>query len=186
MATINNNWKSKIDPAFDKAVRNYVTILDGIENSPSEGTLSLPEALIDESLVDNLGKQDLDEPMDGESLFKFASKVGILDDKGFHLIIDFISSMDDADKILKLSFQMVESLPEEESRAFYLRELKSLPSSPDNNSMDFSSISSSIFLRYLFIKLEGDVKSKLKAPPRPGFPLLKKGLPEKAAPFLIP
>lgn len=153
---INNNWKTKIDPVFDKAVRNYVTLLDGIENSPSEGTLNLPDDLIDEFLVDNLGRQDLDEPMDGESLFEFARKVGILDDKGFRLIIDFISS-EDCDKVLELSSKMVEGLPEEESRAFYLRELKSLPSHPDKDSIDFLSIPSSIFLRYLFIKLEGDV-----------------------------
>jgi len=105
MDIIKNNWKSKIDPAFDKAVRNYVTILDDIENSPSEGTLILPEELIDESLVDNLGRQDLGEPMDGESLFEFARKVGILDDKGFRLIIDFIS-LEDSDKILELSYEM--------------------------------------------------------------------------------
>jgi len=142
MSTQQNNWKSKIDPAFDKAVRNYVTILDGMENSPTEGTLNLPEDLIGESLVDNIGRQDLDEPMDGESLYKLINKVGLLDDKGFRLIIDFINSIDDSEKILKLSFEMVISLPEEESRAFYLRELRSLPSNIDEDSMDLSSVSS--------------------------------------------
>jgi hypothetical protein len=65
MRTIKNKWRSKIDPAFDKAVRNYVMFLDGIENSPSEGMLNLPEDLMDKSLVDNLGRQNLDESTNG-------------------------------------------------------------------------------------------------------------------------
>ncbi len=156
MAKIKKNWKDKIDPAFYKVVTYYVTILDGIEKSSKEGALNLPEDLIDKSLVDNLEWQNFNEPMDGKSLFEFANKMELLDDKGLRLIIDFINSMKDSDKILELSFQMVESLPEEESRAFYLSKLKSFSSHTIKDSKDFSWVTLSLLLRYMFIALEGD------------------------------
>ncbi len=151
-----NNWRSKIDPAFDKVVRNYVTLLKIVEKFPDDGTLNLPKDLIDKSLVDNLGKQGLDEPKGLENLLRFTNKIEISDKKDVRLIIDFINSMEDSDKILELSFQMVESLPEKKSRVFYLDALKSLPAHPNKNSTDFFSVPLSLLLRYMFIILEGD------------------------------
>ncbi len=156
MGTNKKNRKVKIDPAFYKAVKYFVTILDGLEKSPREGMLNLPKDLIDKSLVEDLDWQNFNEPMDGKSLFEFANKMDLLDDKGLRLIIDFINSLEDSDKTLELSLQMVESLPEEESRTFYLDALKSLHSNPDKDSMDFVSMPLSLFLHYIFIMLEGD------------------------------
>ncbi len=42
-----DNWKKKIDPAFDKVIRNYVTFISAPEKSPKEGTLNLPEGFIE-------------------------------------------------------------------------------------------------------------------------------------------
>jgi len=51
MSIIKNNWKSKIDPAFDKVVRNYLTLFKGIEKLPKEGLLSLSEGFQKDNLL---------------------------------------------------------------------------------------------------------------------------------------
>ena len=43
MVKIKKNWESKIDPAFDKVVREYVDFLGELVANPREGRLNIPE-----------------------------------------------------------------------------------------------------------------------------------------------
>jgi hypothetical protein len=60
MAKIANNWKSKIDPAFDKVVREYVDFLGDLRGNPREGRLSIPEDVA-ESLAAKMPAPALDD-----------------------------------------------------------------------------------------------------------------------------
>lgn len=156
MAKFNlSNWQSKLDPHFDKVVRNYVKFLDERGQSPGEGRLNFPEELTG-PLTDDTAWQGLDEPDVDLSILRFAKKTGLLDAKGFRNIIDFFNSIEDTDKTLKLSLKMLEALPEEESRAFYRKEFESFSGNKGGNSMDSFSLTLQLFMRYLSVKLESD------------------------------
>lgn len=153
---VKDAWKKKIDPAFDKVVKVYVTFVEEFEKSPAEGRLNVPEDFV-ESLINKPDWQSLNELTYREDMLRLAKKAGLLGDKDFRNIIAFLGSTEDYNKLLKLSFKLVKSLPEEESRRFYLERLKPPPDETDKSLIDFYSIVFSLFVRYLFVKLEGDV-----------------------------
>jgi acyl carrier protein len=175
MVETNINWKSKIDPAFDKVVREYVEFLGELGANPREGRLSIPKDVA-ESLAAKMPAPALDDA-DLEStgdLFRYIEKLGGLTGTNIRTFFDLIDSLgkEDPNEIIKICAKMTKSLPEEESRAFYNKKLNSFKDNPElnkalhdfnNDSLDFLSIVLSLQARYLFTILFEDEKKEIDA-----------------------
>jgi hypothetical protein len=160
----------KIDPALNKFIRIHVVSLEQFERSPMEGKFSFPPDFI-EPIVQKSGWQgpydsDLSHSMD---LFSFIAKTGAFNKKDltpYFKIISLIDS-DDHKSLLKTCYTMIKTLPEDESRQFYIQslkpykdasDLKSIIDSSEKANLDFYSVIFSLITRYLYVKCFEDEK----------------------------
>jgi hypothetical protein len=162
-----NTWKSKIDPAFDKIIKTYVDFLTPFGKSPREGRLNFPadfiEPVLEKSGLQNAYNQDLESL---EVMLVFLEKIGILSKKDINIFHAFLSS-ENVDDMIKICPEMIKTLPEDESRQYYIKkldvfnkhpELKPTSQVVDKNTVDFYSIVISLFVRYFFAKSFEDKK----------------------------
>ncbi len=164
---IKTAWKQKIDPAFDKLVKTYVDFLTPFEKSSREGRLNFPndfiEPILEKSGLQNAYNQDLESL---KVMFGFLERFGIMSKKDIKIFYALLSS-ENVDDILKIGPELIKSLPEEESRKFYVNRLEFLNNYPefkpnsqniDKNTIGFYSIILSLFVRYIFAKSFEDNK----------------------------
>ena len=161
MTTLKNNWKSKIDPAFDKVVKIYVGFLDKLQASPAEGRLDIPEDFIESALEkSDLPPVDLSDPKSSRDLFNYIKRTGGITGNEFGTVFGLLESLDgkEPNETIKICAKIIKNLPEEESRQFYNYKLESFKDNPglEKDAMDFSSIIVSLATRYLYIILFED------------------------------
>lgn len=163
-----DSWKYKLDPNFNKLVKFYVWLLDKLEAHPSEGLLPLPDELSGYLSKEptNLEDGSFDQFKD---FFEFAQKAGVSTDDAGTTFFRMAMSLHDKVGLLSWCDIMVESIPEEESRGYYYRELEAyqeykfyldILDFENKKSRHFLSVVMSVGLRYLFIKT--DIESALK------------------------
>ncbi len=161
---IRTAWKQKIDPAFDKLIKTHVDFLTSFASSPREGLLNFPNDFIDPILKEF--SSDASEA-DSESLdvmFSFLEKAGLPLKRVIRTFHSFYSAKN-ADEMLKYCPEMIESLPEPESRKFYEDKLEFYNKHPEQKpdseilnkkNLDFYSVFLSLSIRYVFAKLSDD------------------------------
>jgi hypothetical protein len=143
-----NSWKEKIDPAFDKPVKTYLKFLYQMERLPNEGEVTFNDESIELVRKNNNLKADYGTES-GMEMFQFAENVGLLSEQELKGYLNSIAAMDEYRKFSeginnaglitrffkKLYFryvirdeiasqtdslmQLIEILPEEESRQYY-------------------------------------------------------------------
>ena len=135
----------------------YAEFLGQLEKSPSEGRLNLPEDLA-ESLIAKAGPPPFanSDMKSSHDLFNFVKEIGVAENE-FSILFDLLDSLDgkERDETIKICTEIVESLPEEESRLFYNNKLKFFNDNPDHekDAMDFISVIMSLVSRYFCIIL---------------------------------
>ncbi|MCL4874209.1 hypothetical protein KJ039_09015 [bacterium] len=159
--TPNDSWKQKIDPCLDRLAACFLDFIGQLEQSPSEGLPCLPEDIVQE--VTGCQWQDFYKGEFNEGFMGFLEKFGL--DKGIMgNFLEAVNSLDNPEKVLKICSSLVESLPEEESRAYYRRELEALSRRPafkpdldnvfEKETRDYFSAVFSLLLRYLLSEVE--------------------------------
>ncbi len=167
---LESNWKQKIDPAFDKVIRTYANFMTELQRHSNEGKLNFP-ADFTESIIKKFGWQDNAEAAN-KDLLNYVKKTGGLKGKDINIFFSFLNSIENENiaDLLKICSKIIKSLPEEESRKFYLNALKPYKNDPDlisnldlndKNSLDFLSIIISLLSRYFFVRLFEDQKENL-------------------------
>jgi hypothetical protein len=113
--------------------------------------------------LQNAYNQDLESL---EVMLVFLEKIGILSKKDINIFHAFLSS-ENVDDMIKICPEMIKTLPEDESRQYYIKkldvfnkhpELKPTSQVVDKNTVDFYSIVISLFVRYFFAKSFEDKK----------------------------
>lgn len=157
---------NKIDPALGDVVRIYVDFLGQIERNPNEGRLNFPDDFVG-PVIQKSGWHDLSDDS-VEDLFNYIRKVGGLKKTDVTAFFSLMSALEEEaiEKILRICSKMLKSLPEEESRQFYLVNLESfkndtslksnLDVATNKRCLDFFSIVLSLLFRFLFVKLFED------------------------------
>ena len=143
-----DSWKKKIDPAFDEPVKAYIKFLDQVENLPNEGEVTFNDESIELVREKNNLKADYSTES-GMEMVQFVENVELLTEQEIKGVLDSIAAMDEyrqfseginnaglitrffkrlyfryimrdeiASKMDSL-MQLIESLPEEESRQYY-------------------------------------------------------------------
>ena len=143
-----DSWKKKIDPAFDEPVKAYIKFLDQVEELPNEGEVTFNDESIELVRNNNNLKADYGTES-GMEMVQFVEKVELLTEQEIKGVLDSIAAMDEyrqfseginnagvitrffkrlyfryvmRDEIeskMDSLLQLIEILPEEESRQYY-------------------------------------------------------------------
>jgi len=157
--------RQKIDPAFNKVAKAYADFMTELERHSDEGRLNFPPDFI-KPIIQKSGWQgpydsDLSQ---GKDIFTYIIKTGVLKKSDISALFKVISLLDSEDykALLKTSNILIKALPEEDSRQFYVEnlkpykdttDLKFIMGSSEKAALDFYSIIISLITRYLFVKL---------------------------------
>lgn len=157
---------NKIDPALSNVVRIYVDFLEQLERNSNEGRMNFPDDFVG-PIIQKSGWHDLSDASVAD-IFNYIRKLGGLKKADINIFFSLMGALEEEniEKILKICSKMLKSLPEEESRQFYLSNLESFKSDPSLKSnldiatnkrcLDFFSIVLSLLFRYLFVRLFED------------------------------
>ncbi len=165
-----DGWKNKIDPAFDKPIKTYIKYLSQIENLPDDGHITFKDDFI-ELINKNPDFSASYNHEFKEEILYFNKNIGLLDNQESALFLEILYSLAHANSFSTLKSQMhsliklAEKLPEEESRKFYLNKIRGFLNDPCNKPFfefqkDFLSITLSLFIRLVFVKLDEDDKTE--------------------------
>lgn len=156
---VKDSWKKKIDPFFDRPVKSYVVSLNEFERSGNEGRLNFPDDFVD-TLIDNPDWQSLTDSSFNMDMLHFVKKAGLINGQVLRNVLEAFSFLknDNIDSLRKVYPKMVRSLPEEESRRFYLDELKRISSNPASRLEDYCPAFYSLFIRYIYVMFDNAPK----------------------------
>lgn len=162
-----NGWKEKIDPAFDKAIKNYIVLIKQIENIPNDGQIKFDGELknfINENLdYSKPGKVDFNEIVD------IVKENGFANDIALNVIFQLSNPSCDLKKLFENCNKLVEKLPEEESRQFYRKKFNEFitddsikpPFSLSEKHVDFLSIISSLLIRNFLTGIDKTIEKEI-------------------------
>src|SRR3989304_676453 len=156
---------NRIDPALNAVIKIYLEFLQQLEKH-SEGRLAFTQDLADPIIARSgwLGPYDSDLAY-GQDLFDYIIKTGAVKRKDLSPFFKAISLLDSEDiqSLLKICNTLIKALPEEDSKAFYVRNLKPYKSldpceifASEKANLDFYSLILSLITRYLFVILFRD------------------------------
>ena len=183
-----DSWKKKIDPAFDKPVRTYLKFLYQVQKLPNEGEITFNDESIELVRKNNNLKADYGTES-GMEMFQFVKNVELLTEQEIKGLLNSIAAMDEYIKFSeginnaglitrffkRLYFryvmrdeieskmdsllQLIEILPEEESRQYYankvnvfVNDICTRHSSPSQDEMEL--IPHCILIRIVLAKID--------------------------------
>ncbi len=104
-----NGWKGKIDPAFDKTIKNYLLFIKHIEKIPNDGQIQFKGDLKD--FVNGnlnflkLGKVDFNE------IVKMSQTNGLAGDFASNVIFQLINPTGDWNRLFENIDKLIEQIP---------------------------------------------------------------------------
>ena len=89
-----NNWKKKIDPAFDKPVKTYIKFVREIERLPNDGQVTFKDESIELNIRNNNLLPDYENKFETEML-QFNKDVGLVTEQECDVLLDILPAIEE-------------------------------------------------------------------------------------------
>ncbi len=95
-----NDWKKKIDPAFDKPVKTYINFLREIESLPNDGDVTFKDASVELNIKNNNLLADYENEFKTEML-QFTKDIGLATEQEGDVLSDILPAIEEYNIYLK-------------------------------------------------------------------------------------
>lgn len=155
-----DGWKKKIDPAFDKTIKNYLLFIKHIEKIPNDGQIEF------EGNLKDIVNQNLDflksGKLDFNEIVKMSLQNGLADDSACKVIFQLINPTGDWNRLFENIDKLIERIPEDESKKYYHKKFREFitdesikpPFNLSKKHVDFLSVILSLLIKYFLTDID--------------------------------